>query len=995
MSHFRTRLLASVAGAAMIAHAHAGQFVNGGFEAGTLTGWTQGGGVWSSGDYPVPADYLPGGRNYVANSAAITIMNPGYDPNTDDRLATVYSGGHSVMINNPTPDNSVSVLSQRVSAYTDSHISFAFAAVLESSHGLTDSDSFIVTATDATLNKVIYSYNINSANAPGLFNPSQLQKGWYYSNWMTQYINVGRLAGHDFVLSILANDCPYGAHAGYAYLDNVGSAVPPVSGDGIQYWNGAAKGPTGALGGGDGTWTALSQNWTDNTGVWGGALNPLVGGPVFAGPKGTVKVSNSNGQVSIGAAQFLTDGYVIKGDPIRLRDGTVWVAVGDGSNQGYSDITATIDAPLFGGGGLTKVDNGVLVLNGVNTYTGVTTADTGTLIGSATSFGKGQVMIYDKFVIDQPTAANFDNLISGWGSFEKRGAGMLTLTAASDFWGDTLVSAGELRVQGALSGSTVTVGAGGKLSGAGTVGGVVAQAGAVVAPGTGALDRLTVAGDYIQQKGADLQIQVKTVTGNSGLTVAGAAKFDPAGGAKLDITNLDLANAQKIDRSNYWILENRYPILTAAKGVSGAPSLAGPTFVSAFYDLKVNTDQTHVYLDVAQTTAFDAFARTRNQRAAAQGLDSVNKGELYNAIGYLGTAAGDPRAEARRAYDAISGEVYASARTVMIEDSRIVRDTFVLRLSDAEDADVSASLPLGYAPTQTAFPALKDAPATASANGAWIQGFDTWGSNASDGNAMALTHRTGGVLFGYDNLLGDLVRVGVAGGLSQTAFDVADRAAKGTSDNWHAGVYAGTRLNGWGLKAGAAWTASNFSVARTAAFDAASNAFYPGYSNRLSGRGRDSTAQAFGDLSYRMRAGAAWYEPYDNLAYVSVNSDPFTETGGAAALHAVSNDTRVAFNTLGVRAAYAYNVGAAVSTLRGELGWQHAFGDLAPQQMLKFVGGSAFTIYGAPVAENAMVVKGAVDVALTDSLFVTARYGAQLAKSANDQSVKGAMAYKF
>ena len=74
----------------------------------------------------------------------------------------------------------------------------------------------------------IFSYNLNSATAPGVFTRSS--SGWYYSNWLTQSIDVSALQGDDFILSLLANDCPYGGHAGYAYLDGFGGIVPPPTG---------------------------------------------------------------------------------------------------------------------------------------------------------------------------------------------------------------------------------------------------------------------------------------------------------------------------------------------------------------------------------------------------------------------------------------------------------------------------------------------------------------------------------------------------------------------------------------------------------------------------------------------------------------------------------------------------------------------------------------------------------------------------------------------
>jgi PEP-CTERM motif len=221
-------LTASLFATALPVAGHADQFVNGNFEDGTLSGWTQGGGSWSSGPYPTPTDYLPGGAAYSPGALKNSVVSQGFDPRTDNALRTVYAGNYSARVNDEVNDYSVSVISQRVNNYTDPIIAFAYAAVLQESHGPTDSDAFIVSLYDATTSTTIFSYNLNSATAPGVFTRSS--SGWYYSDWLTQSIDVSGLQGDDFILSLLANDCPYGGHAGYAYLDGFGGIVPPPTG---------------------------------------------------------------------------------------------------------------------------------------------------------------------------------------------------------------------------------------------------------------------------------------------------------------------------------------------------------------------------------------------------------------------------------------------------------------------------------------------------------------------------------------------------------------------------------------------------------------------------------------------------------------------------------------------------------------------------------------------------------------------------------------------
>lgn len=215
------------AAALMAGSAHADSFINGGFESGDLTGWTGGGGSWGSGDAPIPAStYVGGPSNNVA-------MNAGADPYTG--LSTVYGGSHSARVNDSVNNYSVSTLTQTVNNYTDNDIYFSWQAVLQGSHGLTDSDYFSLTLHDDTDNVDLVSRAYSSAGdlgggSTGVTWQDYLGNGWYSAGWVIEHIDVAALnaLGHDFTLTLLASDCPYGGHAGYAYLDGFGNVTPPV-----------------------------------------------------------------------------------------------------------------------------------------------------------------------------------------------------------------------------------------------------------------------------------------------------------------------------------------------------------------------------------------------------------------------------------------------------------------------------------------------------------------------------------------------------------------------------------------------------------------------------------------------------------------------------------------------------------------------------------------------------------------------------------------------
>lgn len=215
----------------MPAFAGTGTFTNGGFEDNSFNGWVTGGGYWY-GDVVTPADYLPGGSHYdpYVFGEHSAVVGVGVDPITG--LSTVYSGSHAGRVNDYTWDSHVSVISQTVTQYNDPNIFFAWAAVLEESHGLADSDNFSLTLTDDTTGAVLYAVNYNSANAEyaGLFNEVYYDgtgTNWFYTDWQIAQLDVSQFQGDTFTLTLLGSDCPWGGHGGYVYLDGFGNAPPP------------------------------------------------------------------------------------------------------------------------------------------------------------------------------------------------------------------------------------------------------------------------------------------------------------------------------------------------------------------------------------------------------------------------------------------------------------------------------------------------------------------------------------------------------------------------------------------------------------------------------------------------------------------------------------------------------------------------------------------------------------------------------------------------
>lgn len=221
---------------ALIANcAYADQFVNGGFETGTSSGWTTGqgyrGAVSNTG--LSPADLLPGGSLYAGTATRSAVIATGYvDPLLGALLgSTVYNGNYAYRAEDTSIGGNASAVSQFVHNYTDTNIFFVWKAVLENGgHSATQSAEMVINLFDNTTNTLVLSRVYNAGAGGGGVDARFASSGdlFYTPQWQVEQLTIdGALSGHDFTLSLLAADCQPTGHVGYAYLDGFGATVPP------------------------------------------------------------------------------------------------------------------------------------------------------------------------------------------------------------------------------------------------------------------------------------------------------------------------------------------------------------------------------------------------------------------------------------------------------------------------------------------------------------------------------------------------------------------------------------------------------------------------------------------------------------------------------------------------------------------------------------------------------------------------------------------------
>ncbi|MFZ6647831.1 PEP-CTERM sorting domain-containing protein [Undibacterium sp. TJN25] len=217
--------------------AFASPFVNGGFEDGNTSGWTTGAGYRGNtlNAGMTPDLFLPSGALYNASyTNHSSLISAGtVDPILGGLLgSTVYNGNYSYRAEDTTSGGYASVISQKVTNYTDANIFFAWKAVLENGgHSDDESALMMIVLHDDTNNTDVIRRVYNAGDGGGGVDGRFSSSGdfFYTSQWQLEQLNIdASLSGHDFTLSLLAADCNPTAHTGYAYLDGFGAVLPPA-----------------------------------------------------------------------------------------------------------------------------------------------------------------------------------------------------------------------------------------------------------------------------------------------------------------------------------------------------------------------------------------------------------------------------------------------------------------------------------------------------------------------------------------------------------------------------------------------------------------------------------------------------------------------------------------------------------------------------------------------------------------------------------------------
>lgn len=703
---------------------------------------------------------------------------------------------------------------------------------------------------------------------------------------------------------------------------------------------------------------------------WGTITNSYTGGGFPAGvlmQGGASTLTNHPGGLISGtfngvytsASAFLTlvnDGTIRSTGASASARGAELAGGGDVTNRG-TIASASSDGLYLGRAG-TVVNTGTIsgavrAISFAGNYARTLTLGTGSVLNGLVQGGTGTDALVlqgtgsediSKFLAFETLAMQgTDWTLSGAGGLATGGtvtAGRLAVTGTLTL-PQLAVTGGTLTVTGTVAG-TVQATTAGQVEGTGTLAALEAGAGGTVAPGAGSgMATLSVSGNASFDGGSVFAVDVDAAGGSDLLAVGGSAVL---GGGTV---------AVRAAAGNY-APETDYVVLSAGGGLSGA--FGDVTSSLAFLTPTLSYSSTEVLLRLTRNGLdFGSVGGTFNQRSAGAAVEAAGAGNaVYDAALMLDADA------ARAAFDQVSGEIHASLKTALIDDSRLPRETALDRL-----------------------------------RGPWGEGVTGWGliygstaSREDDGNAAAFSHSTAGLIGGVETTLDSGARLGVLAGAGRASLDISGRAASADTDTATLAVYAGQSWGAWSLRGGLSYAHHDIDTRRSPAFD--------GYSDRLTASYGGQTTQAFAELAYAIEAGDWRLEPFVSLAAVRLRSDGFSEDGGDGALQGASSAQVARVTTLGLHYATTFDLGrkGRKARLSGLIGWQHVAAE-TPEAALAFAGDPAFAVRGLPAGGDAAVVGISLSVDLSPRSVLSVSYSGLHGEGGSDGRLGIALTAQF
>jgi len=564
-------------------------------------------------------------------------------------------------------------------------------------------------------------------------------------------------------------------------------------------------------------------------------------------------------------------------------------------------------------------------------------------------------------------------------SLQKAGTGVLTLSGANTYTGETEVLDGSLIVNGSIAASSnLGIGAGATVGGTGFLPTVSVGSGGTFAPGN-SIGTININGNLGFGQGSTYAVEVSPTAADR-TNATGTVEIES--GAAVVVSYEPGAYVAK-----------KYTIINAAGGLTAGSqfdSLSGAAPDGFTHFLTYDPNNVYLVLGLEFAPGGPIFGTlNQNQQAVAGGISAYfdQTGTLPPAFGALTPAD----------LTLVSGEVTTAAVSAGFHSA----DLFVNLLADpslggsvADGGALAAyaeeqppASPAAFGPLRGTGSHAADADVGDVFSSRWRMwgaaygGAEEIGGNAAVGSAD-LDARGWGVAAGGDYRLGD-GRIGFGLGGAASSFSLAGGLGSGILGSFNAGLYASqdfgdaylTGVFGYG-----------FHAART-------SRIVPG--DLLGGSFNAHTLSGRVEAGYRFGAGATAFVPYAALQATSFHLPAYVETssaGGPFALAHAAQSELAARTELGVRVAHDF--GAV--RLTGRAAWAYnAANARAVTAAFQALPGASFTINGAAPARHALLLDAGLEASLADGLAAKLTFSGEFSRNVVSYGASAKLSYRW
>jgi autotransporter-associated beta strand protein len=619
----------------------------------------------------------------------------------------------------------------------------------------------------------------------------------------------------------------------------------------------------------------------------------------------------------------------------------------------------------------------------------------------------------DTFQLGGAGAATFDistlgpaAQYQGFGTFNKIGSSVWTLTGASTFTGDVNVNAGTLVVNGNLSSAGIMmVNPGGTLAGTGTVPLTLVDNAATLAPGPlgSGTGSLTINDRVMFCTCSTYAVKVSGTGNDFAQIMAGALG---TGDAFLDGAAVRVSSPTSTYRFN-----SPYTILTTQGGLNGTTfdslALATPSGIVGTLSYTANDVLLTLTSQLAQTAGLN-----QNQRAVAAALDAAFNapGSQTGALGAIFT--GNVAQNLTQA----SGETATGSQqatfNAMTQFMGVMTDPFMAGRGDpvsssggapqfAEESDRASSYADNGKPRtrseRDAYAAIyrKVRPMVdpfAQRWSVWAAGFG--GSQTTDGHAgvgsNTATSRIYGTAVGADYRFSPFTLAGFALAGGGTSFTV-NGFGSGRSDLFQAGAFLQHTVGPAYISAALAYGWQDITTDRTITIGGVDQLRAKFNANAFSGRVEGG---------YRFVTPGMGITPYAAGQFTTFDLPGYTEQAlsgsNTFALNYGAKSVTASRSELGVRTDKSWAIADAIFTLRGRLAWAHDLNtDRNIAATFQTLPGASFVVNGAAPAHDAALTTASAEMKFIGGLSLAATFEGEFSDVTGSYAGKGVVRYAW